>query len=60
MPADRPLIDGVTVIVPEFVPLVGETLSQVAFSDAVQFIDPPPVLDTDSVFAAGFAPPSAR
>ena len=58
VPAARPLIEGVTVIVPEFVPLVGDTLSHVALSDAVQSIDPPPVLLTDSVLAAGLAPPA--
>ena len=52
------MIDGVTVIVPAFVPLAGETLSQLALSDAVQLIVPPPVLLTDSVLAAGLAPPA--
>ena len=58
MPAASPLIDGVTVTVPAFVPLPGDTLSHVALSDAVQSIEPPPVLDTESVFAAGLAPPA--
>jgi hypothetical protein len=58
VPAARPLIDGVTVIVPELVPLPGETLNHVSLSDAVQSIDPPPVLLTDSVFAAGLDPPA--
>ena len=57
VPAARPLIDGVTVIVPALVPLPGERLSQLALSDAVQSIDPPPVLVTDSVLAAGLDPP---
>jgi hypothetical protein len=57
VPAVRPLTDGVTVIVPAFVPLPGETVSQVALSATVQSIAPPPVLLTDSVFAAGLAPP---
>ena len=51
------MIDGVTVIVPAFVPLVGDTLSQAAPSEAVQSIDPPPVLLTASVLAAGLEPP---
>jgi hypothetical protein len=58
VPAASPLIDGVTVIVPEFVPLAGDTLSQLALSDAVQFIEPPPVLLTVSVLAAGLEPPA--
>jgi hypothetical protein len=57
VPADSPLIDGVTVTVPEFVPLAGATLSQLAFSDAVQSSEPPPVFEIDSVLAAGLAPP---
>ena len=36
---------------PAFVPLPGDTLSQVAFSDAVQLIEPLPVLLTDTVLA---------
>jgi hypothetical protein len=51
-------MDGVTVTVPPFVPLAGATLSQLALSDAVQFMDPPPVLETVIVFAAGLAPPA--
>jgi len=35
------------------VPLAGDTLSQLALSDAVQSIEPPPVLLTDNVLAAG-------
>src|SRR2546423_1177145 len=58
VPAARPVIEGVTVIVPVFVPLAGDTLSHVALSDAVQSIDPPPVLLTDSVLAAGSEPPA--
>ena len=57
MPAARPVIDGVAVIVPALVPLAGDTLSQLALSDAVQSIEPPPVLLTDKVLAAGLAPP---
>jgi hypothetical protein len=57
VPAVKPLIDGVTVTVPAFVPLAGDTLSHDAPSDAVQSSEPPPVLETDSVLAAGFAPP---
>src|SRR3954470_4215591 len=58
VPAARPVIDGVTVIVPVFVPLAGDRLSHVALSAAVQSIDPPPVLLTDSVLAAGSEPPA--
>jgi hypothetical protein len=58
VPAARPLIAGVTVIVPELVPLAGDTLSQLAVSDAVQSMDPPPVLLTASVLAAGLEPPA--
>src|SRR4051794_24647441 len=58
VPAARPLIDGVTVIVPVFVPVAGDRLSHVALSDAVQSIDPPPVLLTESVLAAGSDPPA--
>ena len=58
VPAARPVIDGVTVIVPALVPLVGDRLSQLALSDAVQFSVPPPALLTDSVLAAGLAPPA--
>ncbi len=57
VPAARPVIDGVAVIVPVLVPLAGDRLSQVAVSVAVQSIEPPPVLLTASVLAAGFAPP---
>ena len=53
------MIDGVAVIVPALVPLVGDRLSQLAPSDAVQFSVPPPVLLTDSVLAAGFDDPPA-
>src|SRR5256885_1055655 len=35
VPAARPVVDGVTVMVPAFVPLVGDTLSQAAPSEAV-------------------------
>jgi hypothetical protein len=49
---------GVAVTVPAFVPLPGETLSQVALSDAVQLIEPLPVLLTETVFAAGSLPPT--
>src|SRR3954452_6535743 len=45
---------GVTVTVPAPVPLAGETLSQLALSDAAQE-DVPPTL---SVFGAGRAPPA--
>ena len=51
------MIDGVTVTVPAFVPLAGDTLIQVALSDAVQSSEPPPVFETASVLAAGLAPP---
>src|SRR3954463_5591706 len=44
VPAARPVIEGVAVIVPAFVPLAGDTLSQVALSDAVQSKVSPPVL----------------
>ena len=52
------MIDGVTVTVPAFVPLPGDTLSQLTPSDAVQSIDPPPVFETANVLAAGDAPPA--
>ena len=52
------MIDGVAVIVPLLVPLVGDRLSQLALSEAVQFIVPPPALVTVSVLAAGLAPPA--
>ncbi len=52
------MIDGVAVIVPALVPLVGDRLSQLAPSDAVQFSVPPPLLLTDSVLAAGDDPPA--
>src|SRR3954453_16425666 len=58
MPADKPLVDGVTVIVPPLVPLAGDTVSQLALSDPVQSMDPPPVFETDSVLAAGLGPPA--
>src|SRR5690349_17993811 len=58
VPAARPVIDGVTVIVPVSVPLAGDRLSHVALPDAVQFIVSPPVLLTDSVLAAGSEPPA--
>jgi hypothetical protein len=58
VPADSPLIDGVTVIVPAPVPLAGDTLSQLALSDAVQSSVPEPAFDTLSVFAAGLEPPA--
>src|SRR5437868_887048 len=51
-------MSAVTVTVPLFVPLVGETLSQDASSEAVQLIVPPPVLATVSVLAAGLGPPA--
>src|SRR5256714_9770465 len=49
---------GVAVIVPLLAPLVGERLSQLALSEAVQFIVPPPALVTVSVLAAGLDPPA--
>ena len=58
MPAASPVVDGVTVIVPALVPLAGDTLNQVALSEAVQSSEPPPVLEIVSVFAAGLAPPA--
>ena len=58
MPAASPVIDGVTVIVPAPVPLAGDTLSQLALSDAVQSSVPEPAFDTLSVFAAGLEPPA--
>ena len=39
------------------VPLAGATLSQLTFSDALQFSEPPPAFVTPSVFAAGLEPP---
>ena len=51
-------MSGVAVIVPEFVPLAGDRPSQLALSEAVQLMLPPPVLLTDSVLAAGFGPPA--
>ena len=57
MPTARPAIVGVAVTVPAFVPLPGDTLSQEALSDAVQLIEPLPVLLTDTVLAAGSVPP---
>ena len=58
VPAPSPVIVGVTVTVPPFVPLAGDTLSQLALSDAVQSIDPPPVFETANVLAAGDDPPA--
>ena len=58
VPAARPVIVGVTVTVPALVPLPGETLIQLALSDAVQSIEPLPVLLTANVLAAGEAPPT--
>ena len=58
VPAANPVIDGVTVTVPAFVPLPGDTIIQLALSDAVQSIDPLPVFDTANVLAAGDAPPT--
>ena len=46
--------------VPPLVPLPGVTVSQLAFSDAVQSIVPPPVLLTAKVLAAGLEPPCGR
>src|SRR4051812_6497333 len=57
VPGARPEVSGVTAIVPAPVPLAGATLSQLAFSDAVQFSEPPPVFVTLSVLAAGLEPP---
>src|SRR4051794_29163242 len=57
-PAAKPVMPGVTVTVPEFVPPAGDTLSQLALSEAVQFSVPPPGLLTASVLAAGLAPPA--
>ena len=51
-------MSGVTLIVPALVPLPGDTLSQLALSDAVQLIEPPPELATASDLAAGLAPPA--
>ena len=58
MPAVSPLIDGVTVIVPAFVPLAGDRLSQPRSPTPSSPAMPPPVLEIDSVLAAGLAPPS--
>ncbi len=57
MPAVSPVIDGVTVTDPAPVPLLGETDSHGALSEALQLSVPPPVLETPNVFAAGEAPP---
>src|SRR3954451_23395404 len=51
-------MEGVAVIVPLFVPLVGDSVSQLALSEAVQFMVPPPALVTVSVLAAGLEPPT--
>ena len=60
VPAASPVIDGVTVTVPPFVPLPGDTLSQLALSDAVQSSEPPPAFDTANVLAAGSRRPRCR
>src|SRR3954463_12364592 len=57
-PGAGPVSAGVTLMVPAFVPLAGDRLSQAAPSEAVQSIEPPPVLLTASVLAAGLEPPS--
>ena len=57
VPAGRPVVSGVTVTVPAFVPLAGVSESHGALSEAVQFRVPPPAFDTSSVFAAGLEPP---
>ena len=53
-------MSGVAVMVPEFVPLDGDRLSQLALSDAVQSIDPPPVFDTLTVLGGGVGAPGRR
>src|SRR4051794_28355689 len=50
-------MSGVTVTVPEPVPAAGDRLSQLAFSEAVQLSEPPPLLPTLSVLAGGLEPP---
>ena len=53
------MIDGVTVTVPGVRCRSRATRSATsAPSEAVQSIDPPPVLDTATVFAAGLGPPA--
>ena len=39
-------------------PLAGDTLSQAASSAAVKLSEPPPLLVTEIVLEAGFAPPA--
>ncbi len=47
-----------TEIVPAPVPLTGDSVSQVWLSLTVQLRVPPPVFDTLTLCAAGFAPPA--
>src|SRR3954453_19478257 len=58
VPTARPVIVGVAVTVPGLVPLSGDTVSQEAFSAAVQLIEPDPVLLTDTGLGAGSVPPT--
>src|ERR687888_506106 len=57
VPAASPVTDGLTESVAGAVALAGVTVSHDASSDAVTSNVPPPVFVTDTVCAAGFAPP---
>src|SRR5579883_1521641 len=58
LPAARPLRLAPMVSVPLFVPLAGETLSQLWLLDAVQLSVPPPLLLTVAVCEAGLPLPA--
>src|SRR5579883_347283 len=58
LPAARPLRLAPMVSVPLFVPLAGETLSQLWLLDAVQLSVPPPPLLTATVCEAGLLLPA--
>src|SRR5579883_3245844 len=51
-------VETATASVPALEPDAGETLSQLWLLDAVQLIVPEPLLDTETLCAAGFPPPA--
>ena len=56
VPAVSPVVLILAVIAPAFVPDVGERVSQVWLSVALQVIVPPPVLETERDWGAGLVP----
>jgi len=57
VPALKPEIAAVIVIVPGAVPLVGESVSHAALDEVVQFNVPPPELEMFNACVAGLLPP---